>query len=460
MALIKGIDSICRVVLMAAVCIVMVAAAGVSYAKDDPRIDGAAQFLLDRANANYRYMFEQRLKKNEAFQLYLPTVYDYIDEYGLYQIIQSKPGMWKRAVEKDLDNLLNQYSEILKDKSAFYVINEVNKILDGFEFHQGGERCTLLGRYDISSPCLQIQVSIAQESAISFDGLLNALKSKNDLAGKIKAINDSLARLRAIVEDQNYSIQNASKFKATLSKLEEHVSNSDLENLTFPVEIVDLMSELRNAKSITEKVDFSLKIAIKMVGLFGEGAFKKRGNYEKHKEYFERYKKYAMMFAMIADADEADSVQAILTTYTLPAVSFGVKREQGRHLTITSYLGAGVGYESIDTGFGSDAMDYAKLVAPVGIEHTWGFKGGSSTSLFVSFVDFGAAVSSKIADTDHGLEIEDLFAPGIFVVWGFEEIPLAMGAGYQRSRSLENGGEYAHNVMMFFAFDMPLLVLY
>ncbi|MCK4911708.1 MAG: hypothetical protein KAR83_08690 [Thermodesulfovibrionales bacterium] len=456
----NGLGSIVFVVVA---CFMLLLSSGTASADDKERIDGVAQFLLDRANANSRYVFEKKLKSNEALKLYLPTVYSYLEDYGLSAILQSKPGMWKRAVENDLDDLLHRYNDILKQKSALYIINELDKMIGDMPYTVNGVKCSLETRYTTASPCLNIQVEIAHEYGLILNELLDTLESASSLESMKKGFESSLNKFNVLISNESYGISSIDEKSNKVGELKSIWSGFELRDLKVANEIARLIKEYGQPNITTsEKVDISLKVIAIMVENYKKDIFSDNDAYEAHVQYFERYRAYAFMFAQIADAENAENVQAILTAYTLPPVSFGVKREEGVHLTISSYLGVAGGAEFSDAdSLSSENRDeFVRLIAPIGFEYSLGSKNKYSYSLFISVVDFGAAVSAQVSGSEHDLEFEDLFAPGIFGVFGLKDWPLAIGVGYQKTRALNNGGEDVHNVLVFAAFDMPLLVLY
>lgn len=70
----------------------------------DERIAGAANFLIDRAQENMLYLFEENLKENELLKLYLPNTYSAIQRASL-RIILTDKKLWEDNIESDIYEL-------------------------------------------------------------------------------------------------------------------------------------------------------------------------------------------------------------------------------------------------------------------------------------------------------------------------------------------------------------------
>jgi len=92
-----------------------------------------------------------------------------------------------------------------------------------------------------------------------------------------------------------------------------------------------------------------------------------------------QYRRYLLFFAQIADAKSAAEVKEVLTAYTMPAVSFAVKRERYQtHYLITANLGYGVG-GNVNAG-STETKNNSGIYAPIGFEVSRGLGNGSSWS--------------------------------------------------------------------------------
>ncbi len=71
------------------------------------RINGVAEFLLDRANDNYLYLFQNSIAKNEKFKCYFPTTHSSLTQGGtdaLKRLMTSKET-WRESIQRDLQIL-------------------------------------------------------------------------------------------------------------------------------------------------------------------------------------------------------------------------------------------------------------------------------------------------------------------------------------------------------------------
>jgi len=181
-----------------------------------------------------------------------------------------------------------------------------------------------------------------------------------------------------------------------------------------------------------------------------------RGNFDPQR--FNQFQRYMLFFAEISDARSADSVQALLEEVTFPPVSFGKKRSVGEERwLITAYLGGAAGQEQ---SAGSGAREFSGLFAPVGLEYTFARHGGYSHSLMLSPVDFAHPINLELEDRDESVKLSDIFVPGIYYSFGLRKLPLTIGFGVNRGKTLKGDYSDESRWLIFFSFDMPLLTVY
>lgn len=75
--------------------------------KTSERISGVADFLIERANDNYLYIFQRKIQGNQALSCYFPTTYDNLTVGGansLKRLLTSR-DLWKESIQSDLEFL-------------------------------------------------------------------------------------------------------------------------------------------------------------------------------------------------------------------------------------------------------------------------------------------------------------------------------------------------------------------
>jgi|GEM_PF-2405624 len=122
------------------------------------RIKGVADFLIDRANDNYLYIFQKKIQDNKEFKCYFPTTYSNLElgsSVGLKGLLTSRT-LWKNAIQKDLENiavrsLQREITGLLKadingdklDKAASKIASDVLNILQLMQVSYGGQQYAL-----------------------------------------------------------------------------------------------------------------------------------------------------------------------------------------------------------------------------------------------------------------------------------------------------------------------------
>jgi hypothetical protein len=168
-----------------------------------------------------------------------------------------------------------------------------------------------------------------------------------------------------------------------------------------------------------------------------------------------RFRRYAVFFAQLGDSGEKLS-PALLKNVTVPPVSFGTKRQPGAdRLSMSAYFALGLGYTE---GGAHTRESYVNLFVPVGLEWSHGSVQRRSHSIFFSGLDFGIPVSQKLNGTYTSAKFSDLIAPGVFYVWGYKESPLAWGVGFQRVMGGAQPETWGNRFLVFWGFDLPLLM--
>ena len=71
----------------------------------DKIVEGASEFLIERANDNFLYIFEQKIKDNKILKIYLPRTYLVISSANI-QTLLTNGRVWRESVTTDIDTHL------------------------------------------------------------------------------------------------------------------------------------------------------------------------------------------------------------------------------------------------------------------------------------------------------------------------------------------------------------------
>jgi len=185
---------------------------------------------------------------------------------------------------------------------------------------------------------------------------------------------------------------------------------------------------------------------------------------ETHKAFGDKvlgkFKRHILFFAELSDAGSTEQTKEILEAYTMPPVSFAVKRERYKnHVLLSSYLGYAYGKV---VNAGTFTEDNRKgIYAPVGLEFSRGLGGGASVSLMLAPFDFGYPITLKLNGIKQNIDFNEIVAPSTVISYGFANYPLCVGAAYQRGRKATTAGTAEERVLFFIAMGaLNLIVAY
>jgi hypothetical protein len=457
-------------------------------ADDAARINGVANFLVDRANENYLYMYSRAIKRHPYVQQFMPNTCDKLKTSDLRTLLLSDREEWKNSVENDLLNLQTLLLKTLKsnlDTTLFDIYASLTETLfqafEGVEVRADGDSCGCNITYPIDrctcSSSKTRELSLSARLAImglfqntfeytTIEELSNKfrefrLKDFSDIS-QISSFSETLKEIRT---DRFHSISDSiqkwkNNFTGDTSNLYlVNMMTSFYCRLDSALDHAIIMAD--TTKSFESRIYNTFYVVDFIGGLLGTG-------FDFSSKKFSDYRRYALFFAKIADAKDETQVRSILKAVTLPPVSFQSKREyQGFSVCISSYLGLAAGIES---GNGSYKKEYTSdtlgeylfggLSTPVGIELSKGWPCGWSTGILLSVFDFGPAVNSVLFKDNKNrntFDWADLLTPGACLTIGVKEYPIAFGAGWYRGKSLHTGKAGEHHIYCFAAFDMPLL---
>lgn len=436
-------------------------------------VAGTAEFLTERANENFFYIFEKKLGKNEFLKFYFPNTFRLLGTTQL-QILLTNKDIWNFSVKNDLTQITENFFKIINEKSKALPADELAFIDSLLTWIQGVEIKIGDNIYPLNAQPISLNsneriqynfvfnkfekfISTAGRIRnISFDDLKSFVQNRDQVIIQIDSIVTSMKEIITIISSSEYTLLNTDRFNSSV--LRQTNLFIDIKELINLVKIVSDTS-YTNTYRVINSFEIIEYIAEKLLG----DAFNSTEVNKNYKEFFENFKTYALFFSRLSEVQSKDEVKSILKSVTMPAVSFGTKRDNSNHIFISSYWGLSVGIESANRRLDfkkQNSLGYAGLTAPIGIEHSWGMGERGSLSLFASVIDFGPVVNSQLFDSGSSIKLKDLISPGIYLVYGFTDIPLAISCGYFHSKAARNNSSAQHHISLNIVFDMPLMVLY
>lgn len=150
---------------------------------------------------------------------------------------------------------------------------------------------------------------------------------------------------------------------------------------------------------------------------------------------------YGSFMVNFVTAKTAEDVAQVLEAAALPVGSYRIKRESSISVGLNAY--AGFTPLSFEKSTAEDAVnkDFGYTVsftAPVGLAISRGWRGNSATA-FIQVIDVGGLVSYRLSGGDTGFpefEVENVVAPGLYLIIGFQNTPLSLGLGAQHGPEL------------------------
>ncbi len=154
------------------------------------------------------------------------------------------------------------------------------------------------------------------------------------------------------------------------------------------------------------------------------------------------------------------------------------QRKSESNIALNAYVGLSPGFEH------NGETDKSKFIlginAPIGIAVSWGHgsklnsedkngKEQGSSSAFLSLIDLGAVTSYRFGDSDTEnipeIKLENIFAPGLYYVYGLPKWPVSIGLGGQLGPQLREviddsislQSKTTFSVKLFLAIDIPLI---
>jgi len=403
------------------------------FAADDmvsKRIEGVAAFLVERANESAISLFEAQISKNPFIKDYFPNTSRILETFNL-KLLMLNDALWKSNVEKDLNDLLNLIKNKLKQEGLSYLTNSRYKEL--VEFFNTTKKI-------IDDPkkrdTIDKFIKLLNENlkALNFD----QLSDSENLEIAVLLVDDLISLLTETINFEEIQA------KDDILKKIDSLKN-DLKKIKEALEYANLL--LDKKLSYTTRVSY-IFIMLEQIEPAKEIFNRDAGAYRK-------FKNLALFFTQLSDAKDQNEVKVVLRTFALPQGSYLGKRKDELHFSISAYLGFAAGIENLST----EGYFYYGLTAPIGLELSKGITQKSSISLLLSVIDLGAVVNSQIYGTSETFDYKDIFAPGVAIIYGFADMPLAFGIGYFRVNGLKENASDEQRVIAFLAADIPLFAI-
>lgn len=152
--------------------------------------------------------------------------------------------------------------------------------------------------------------------------------------------------------------------------------------------------------------------------------------------------KYLSFLNTMANAQDAKEMQVAMEAFFLPVGSYRMNRANVFSFTVNAYPGGFLSSENLTTEeqiIGNKKAGNIGLAAPIGFALTWSLnkgdydKPGPSLGLFFSAIDIGAVFNYRLGSNEGLPEITwtNIVAPGVFIMAGYKDSPITIGAGIQ-----------------------------
>jgi hypothetical protein len=205
-----------------------------------------------------------------------------------------------------------------------------------------------------------------------------------------------------------------------------------------------------------------------------DSAFRKSPNRGTLKSFL----KYGTFMAAVASATNSDEVEAAIEAVALPPGSASIKRKTKSNISLNAFVGLSPGYEW-KSGNLSNGRATLAVAAPVGIAFSKGwyhdhadqnkYTERGSMSFFISLIDLGAVTAYRFNASNEAalpeLTLSNIFAPGLYCIYGFPKSPVSAGLGAQMGPQLRKindvsatiNSDISYSAKAFIAIDIPLL---
>lgn len=197
---------------------------------------------------------------------------------------------------------------------------------------------------------------------------------------------------------------------------------------------------------------------------------------QKNQKEYRKFKRdfidYGMFIANVLKARSPAQIKQAIRMVALPPGSSRTKKESSFNISVNSYLGLYAGQEVLTLASIDDPIRPSfGLTVPIGIAISAGMKQSGSLSLFFPIFDMGSVAAFRIGSDSRlnvpPFSIENIAAPGAYLVYGFPHYPFSIGAGVQYGPQLRKitrnnvqieSSAYRFGVSV--TIDVPLFNLY
>jgi len=148
--------------------------------------------------------------------------------------------------------------------------------------------------------------------------------------------------------------------------------------------------------------------------------------------------RYGSLMAGIAQAETAEEVQRAIEAVVLPPGSAALKKRSRFNVALSAYAGGFAGQEILDNPSGDNAKTTVGITLPVGFATSIGpcRTDCGAVTVFVSLLDVGAFGAFRLNDDRAELlpevQLKNIIAPGLYLVYDWPGVPLSLGGGIQR----------------------------
>ncbi|WP_299224906.1 hypothetical protein [uncultured Psychroserpens sp.] len=261
----------------------------------------------------------------------------------------------------------------------------------------------------------------------------------------------------------------------------------NIDNLSSIISTIETSSKFINSiyKSIDNK-EYS-KIVVSALAFISENIPEDKLESSAALKEFAKYSSFAVN---LAGAETSEEMTAAIESGILPVQSYRLKRNNSFSISVNSFAGIFVANEYLlNDDAKNETSGVIGFTAPVGVAFNFGFntrkiengliakenkKIIGSISIYASLLDVGAITTYRLTNDEdpiEGVEWQNVFSPGLYLVIGIQNTPLALSIGGQYGpelRSVEaNEGigtptieSRAFRLGLSLTVDIPLLHLY